>query len=65
MDKVYSEAKKIEFPWKEGAPDVFVDWLVFKGAKVVKEFVIWPLLSAISALLQKQKLEPRVFIQSP
>jgi hypothetical protein len=27
MEKVYSEAKKIEFPWKEARPDVFVDWL--------------------------------------
>ena len=53
IDKVYSEAKKIEFPWKEAAPDVFVDWLekFSRARNVVKEFVLWPLLSAISALI--------------
>ena len=53
IDKPYSEAKKIEFPWKKAAPDVFVDWLekFSRARNVVKEFVIWPLLSAISALI--------------
>ncbi len=53
IDEVYSEAKKIEFPWREAAPDVFVDWLekFSRARNVVKEFVLWPLLSAISALI--------------
>lgn len=53
IDEVYKRAKEVAFPWKEAAPDSFVSWLdkFSKARNVVKEFVIWPLLSAVSALI--------------
>ena len=53
MDDIYSRAKTVPFPWNEAAPNHFVAWLekFSRGRNVVKEFVIWPLLSAISALI--------------
>ena len=53
VDSIYSRAKKIPFPWQEAAPSNFVVWFdkFSKARNVVKEFVIWPLLSAISALI--------------
>ena len=53
VDEVYSQAKKVEFPWLEAAPVTFVDWLekFSRARNVVKEFVLWPLLTAISALV--------------
>ena len=53
VDEVYSRPKRILFPWNEAAPDNFVAWLdkFSKARNVVKEFVIWPLLSAVSALI--------------
>ncbi len=53
VDDIYSRAKRIPFPWNEAAPDNFVVWLekFSRARNVVKEFVIWPLLSAISALI--------------
>ena len=53
VDDIYSRAKRITFPWDEAAPNNFVAWLekFSRARNVVKEFVIWPLLSAISALI--------------
>ena len=53
IDEVYAQAKKIEFPWSEAAPAVSVGWLekFSRARNMVKEFVLWPLLSAISALI--------------
>ena len=53
MDDIYSRAKRIPFPWDEAAPNNFVAWLekFSRARNAVKEFVIWPLLSAISALI--------------
>ena len=43
INKVYSEAKKIEFPWNEAAPDIFVAWLeTFSRAQnMVKQFELY------------------------
>lgn len=53
IDEIYARAKRVPFPWQEVAPGSFVEWLekFSKARNVVKEFVIWPLLSAISALI--------------
>lgn len=53
IDEIYSQAKRIPFPWSEAAPVSFEVWLekFSRARNVVKEFVLWPLLSAISTLI--------------
>ncbi len=53
---VYSREKRIPFPWNEAAPNNFVVWLekCSRVRNVVKDFVIWPLLSAISVLISQE-----------
>lgn len=64
IDEIHSQAKKIQFPWSDAAPDSFVNWLekFSRARNVVKEL----LLSAISALISpKTKVKASCLYPEP